>query len=128
MRGPNDSRSVLRLPQQQRAFFLGKSALGADQDVDPLCRGQPCCSASMGLPMSAASSQNTSRRLVSRFSRKRSNATGSATVGKAQDAALLGGLDDIGAHPLNVDPRTWVCRVNTGCSAEAPISTAFCTM
>ena len=26
-------------------------------------------------------------------------------IGKAQDAALLGGLDDIGAHPLAVDPR-----------------------
>ena len=39
IRGPSDSRSVLRLPQQQRAFFLGKSAFGADQDVDPVSRG-----------------------------------------------------------------------------------------
>ena len=26
------------LPQQQRAFFFGKPALGADQDVDPVSR------------------------------------------------------------------------------------------
>ena len=36
MRGPRESRSVLGLPQQQRAFIFGEPAFGADQDVDPV--------------------------------------------------------------------------------------------
>jgi len=49
-------------------------------------------------------------------------------IGDAQDAALLGGLDDIGAHPLAVNPADLGEAVTTGCSDDAPISTAFCTM
>ena len=43
--------------------------------------------------------------LPARWPRKRSSGNGLGDLGEAEDAALLGGLDHIGAHPLAVDPR-----------------------
>ena len=54
--------------------------------------------------MSAASSQKTSRRCAVALAEIAIERHRFGDGGEAQDAALLGGLDDIGAHPLAVDP------------------------
>ena len=105
IRGPSDSLRVSRLSQQHRALFLGKSAFRPDQDVDPVAAANSPCSACTGFSASAASSQKTSRRCPSRPVEIAIERHRLGDHGKAEDAALLGGLDDIGAHPLAVDPR-----------------------
>ncbi len=47
---------------------------------------------------------------------------------ETQNAALLGGLDDIGPHPLAVHPRHLGMTGQDRLQLAAPISTAFCTM
>ena len=57
-----------------------------------------------GFSTSAASSQKISSRSASRWLEIAIQRHRLGDRGDAQDAALLGGLDDIGAHPLGVDP------------------------
>ena len=53
---------------------------------------------------------------------------GVADRGEAQNAALLGGLDDIGAHALAIDAGDLREARQHRLQPDAPISTAFCTM
>ena len=72
----------------------------------PLGRALPPLAApAAGSATSAASSQNTSRRSGLALAQKAIERHRVGDLGEAEDAALLGGLDDIGAHPLAVDPR-----------------------
>ena len=48
--------------------------------------------------------------------------------GDAEDAALLGGLDDIGAHPLGIDAGSLGKAGQDRLKVAAPISMAFWTM
>ena len=64
-----------------------------------------CCRRLSGEAVSAASSQKTKQPLRLALAEKAIERHRLGDRGEAQDAALLGGFDDIGAHPLAIDPR-----------------------
>ena len=114
--------------EQCRPFLVGKTPFRADQYCQrrPLGRMRTTSSALIGSFTSASSSQNTRWRRGHCEEAIERQRIGDIAV--PQDAALLRRLDHIGAHAIEIDALTWVCRVITGWSREAPISTAFCTM
>ena len=91
------------LAQQSGPLLLGEPAFGSDQDVDAMAAFAAC----KGMPRVGD---------VSRFIAKDEEAVefpalqetiksdGFCDLGNAENAALLGGLDDIGPHPLAIDP------------------------
>ena len=106
IRGPSDSRSVRGCRSSSARSSSANPPSGPIRTSIPSVADQSLLQRlQRDMPMSAASSQNTSRRLVSRSLEIAIERDRLGDRGKAQDAALLGGLDDIGAHPLAVDPR-----------------------
>ena len=129
MRGPETDRDDEGLREQQLALLVGKAALGADQQADRQALE----------PAAAVDGRGRRRRLRRQTIRRRrpwasrqppsssASAISGATVGHGQHFALLGGLDDVGAQLVGLEPVTWVKRVITGWMVPAPISVAFCT-
>jgi hypothetical protein len=92
------------LPQQDGAFFLGKPAFGADQDVGAVGRRQAALQRLQrifALGGLVAENQQAPGIALAQITIERDRV---GDRGNAQDAALLGRLDDIGPHPLAVDP------------------------
>ena len=96
-------------PSSAARSSLGEAAFRTDQHRERDRLAVPARaradSAATGSLTSASSSQNTSSRAGSRSATMRSKASGGADLGQCQDAALLGGLDRVGPHPIEIDAR-----------------------
>ena len=103
IRGPSESRRVRGCRSRMARSSSANPPSGPIRISMPSAPAGWFRSASSGLVASAASSQKTSRRWASRARQIAIERQRLGDLGKAEDAALLGSLDDIGAHPLAVD-------------------------
>ena len=129
--GPSDSRSDIGCRSNSAALLLGEAAFRADQQRRSPRRGMRALSqrlrpdrsdvgrlvAEHQQPVGIARCRDSARAPPARRPRRRSRMPhcSAASIALARIRSRL-------------TRETCVCRVSTGCSAEAPISTAFCTM
>ena len=103
--GPKRSRSVLGWRSSRARSSSANPPSGPIRMSIPSAAADPCCSACErdgGLRRLVAENQQALRLALAEIAIERHRL---GDRGEAEDAALLGGLDDIGAHPLAVDPR-----------------------
>src|SRR5215468_5756048 len=91
-----------------------------------VCRA--CASAATGSFTSAVSSQNTSRRSGSSSAIIRSRLSGARISGSVRMPHCSAASIAFARMRSRLTRATWAWRVRTGCSREAPISTAFWVM